>query len=380
MASVTLDTVSLRYRSGAVGLHEIDLQIADGEFIALVGPSGSGKTTLLRTIAGFLTPTTGTVQIGDRTVADAARPRDRAVTVPPEHRELGMVFQQHAVWPHWNVGRNVEYPLRRAGVARAERAARVDEALELVGLAGYARRDPATLSGGQRQRVALARALVARPRVLLLDEALSALDEPLRDRLRLELHSLTRELGLTVVHVTHDRSEALALADRIVVLDAGKVQQIGTPEELVTRPATGLVARFLSDATLIEGEVSGAQFAATQHPLQLSLTDAAASGPATLAVLPADVDVIVDPLGDAVVRSSLFSADGGDLVVEWAGVSLRVKTRGLRPAVGARVSVSVRRGIVYPQSGAGVTARPDRVATLAAPWLLPAPDRATVSA
>lgn len=380
MASVTLDTVSLRYPSGAVGLHEIDLQIANGEFIALVGPSGSGKTTLLRTIAGFLTPTTGTVQIGDRTVADAARPRDRAVTVPPEHRELGMVFQQHAVWPHWNVGRNVEYPLRRAGVARAERAARVDEALELVGLAGYARRDPATLSGGQRQRVALARALVARPRVLLLDEALSALDEPLRDRLRLELHSLTRELGLTVVHVTHDRSEALALADRIVVLDAGRVQQLGTPEELVTRPATGLVARFLSDATLIEGEVSGAQFAATQHPLQLSLTDAAASGPATLAVLPADVDVIVDPLGDAVVRSSLFSADGGDLVVEWAGVSLRVKTRGLRPAVGARVSVSVRRGIVYPLSGAGVTARPDRVATLAAPWLLPAPDRAAVSA
>lgn len=380
MASVTLDTVSLRYPSGAVGLHEIDLQIADGEFIALVGPSGSGKTTLLRTIAGFLTPTTGTVRIGDRTVADAARPRDRAVTVPPEHRELGMVFQQHAVWPHWNVGRNVEYPLRRAGVARAERAARVDEALELVGLAGYARRDPATLSGGQRQRVALARALVARPRVLLLDEALSALDEPLRDRLRLELHSLTRELGLTVVHVTHDRSEALALADRIVVLDAGRVQQIGTPEELVTRPATGLVARFLSDATLIEGEVSGAQFAATQHPLQLSLTDAAASGPATLAVLPADVDVIVDPLGDAVVRSSLFSADGGDLVVEWAGVLLRVKTRGLRPAVGARVSVSVRRGIVYPLSGAGVTARPDRVATLAAPWLLPAPDRAAVSA
>lgn len=380
MASVTFDTVSLRYPSGAVGLHEIDLQIADGEFIALVGPSGSGKTTLLRTIAGFLTPTTGTVRIGDRTVADAARPRDRAVTVPPEHRELGMVFQQHAVWPHWNVGRNVEYPLRRAGVARAERAARVDEALELVGLAGYARRDPATLSGGQRQRVALARALVARPRVLLLDEALSALDEPLRDRLRLELHSLTRELGLTVVHVTHDRSEALALADRIVVLDAGKVQQIGTPEELVTRPATGLVARFLSDATLIEGEVSGAQFAATQHPLHLSLTDAAASGPATLAVLPADVDVIVDPLGDAVVRSSLFSADGGDLVVEWAGVSLRVKTRGLRPAVGARVSVSVRRGIVYSLSGAGVTARPDRVTTLAAPWLLPAPDRAAVSA
>lgn len=380
MASVTLDTVSLRYPSGAVGLHEIDLQIADGEFIALVGPSGSGKTTLLRTIAGFLTPTTGTVQIGDRTVADAARPRDRAVTVPPEHRELGMVFQQHAVWPHWNVGRNVEYPLRRAGVARAERAARVDEALELVGLAGYARRDPATLSGGQRQRVALARALVARPRVLLLDEALSALDEPLRDRLRLELHSLTRELGLTVVHVTHDRSEALALADRLVVLDAGRVQQIGTPEELVTRPAIGLVARFLSDATLIEGEVSGAEFAAAQHPLRLSLTDAAASGPATLAVLPSDVDVIVDPLGDAVVRSSLFSAEGGDLVIEWAGVSLRVKTRGLRPPVGARVSVSVRRGIVYPPNGAGVTARPDRVAMLTAPWGIAAPDRAAVSA
>lgn len=355
MASVTLDSVSLRYPSGAVGLHEIDLGIADGEFIALVGPSGSGKTTLLRTIAGFLAPTTGAVSIGDRVVAAAGA--GRSTVVPPESRELGMVFQQHAVWPHWNVARNVEYPLRRAGVAKAERAVRVAEALELVGLAGYERRDPASLSGGQRQRIALARALVARPRVLLLDEALSALDEPLRDRLRLDLHSLTRELGLTVVHVTHDRSEALALADRVVVLDAGRVQQVATPHELVTRPATGLVARFLGDATLIDGEVDADGFTAAQHPLRLALTEAGAFGPASVAVLPSDVSVTVDPLGDAVVRSSLFTPEGGDLVIEWGGSVLRVKTRGIRPAVGARVALTVRRGIVYPHAGGSALAR-----------------------
>ncbi|NYF14739.1 iron(III) transport system ATP-binding protein [Pseudoclavibacter sp. JAI123] len=419
MASVTLDSVSVRFPSGTVGLDDIDLALRDGEFLALVGPSGSGKTTLLRTIAGFQAPTSGRVSIGERVVAGGGS------VVPPEARELGMVFQQHAVWPHWNVGRNVDYPLRRARVSKPERRRRVDEALEMVGLDGSAKRDPATLSGGQRQRVAIARALVGRPRVLLLDEALSALDEPLRDSLRLELHTLTRELGLTVVHVTHDRSEALALADRVAVLDGGRIQQLGTPEELVTRPASPFIAKFLSDATIVDGTVGGAVdgtvdgagFAADAHPLRvdrggLEGHQQESRGPVQAAILPSDVKVEIvgtvagsvvgraavgaavgakvagptdapgqsahavgvgdvlregvscqageasdtgeaDLAGDATVRSALFTPEGSDLVLDWAGLRLRARTRGVRPKVGDRVTVRVARARIY---GAGVGA------------------------
>ena len=337
MASVTVDAVSLRYPNGTLGLADIDLRIADGESIALVGPSGSGKTTLLRTIAGFLTPTAGQIAIGGEVVAGTGRP------VPPEARGLGMVFQQHAVWPHWNVERNVDYPLRRAGVTRVERRDRVAEMLALVGLNGFAKRDPSTLSGGQRQRVALARALVTRPRVLLLDEALSALDEPLRDRLRLELHALTRDFGTTVVHVTHDRAEALALADRVIVMDAGRVQQVGAPLEVLTAPASAFVATFLNDATIVRGTVDSDIFRAADHPLVAPVVggDAISGGLAEAAIARHDVRVFADAGGDAVVRSSLFTAEGGDLVVEWAGVRLRVKTSGYRPRHGDRVRVEI---------------------------------------
>jgi len=343
MASVELESVSLRYRGGTLGLSDVNLRVEDGEFLALVGPSGSGKTTLLRSIAGFLAPTSGRVRIGDEVVADGTR------AVPPERRGLGMVFQQHAVWPHWNVGRNIEYPLRRAGVTRGERRARVAHMLDLVGLAGAERRDPATLSGGQRQRVALARALAARPQVLLLDEALSALDEPLRDRLRLELRTLTRDLGLTVIHVTHDRSEALALADRVAVLDAGVIRQIGTPDDLLTRPISPFVAHFVSDATLVVGSVDEGRFSAREHPLSIACDDRS-TGSAQAAILPAAVAVTDDVDGDAVVRSSLFTPEGSDLVIDWAGLSLRARTHGTRHTVGQRVRVDVSRAVVYPDA------------------------------
>lgn len=343
MASVTLDSVSVRFRTGAMGLADIDLHVDDGEFLALVGPSGSGKTTLLRSIAGFLAPSSGRVLIGDRVVAGGA---DLA---PPEARGLGMVFQQHAVWPHWNVGRNVEYPLKRAGVARGERIRRVADALDLVGLTGYEKRDPATLSGGQRQRVALARALVSRPQVLLLDEALSALDEPLRDRLRLELHTLTRELGLTVIHVTHDRSEALALADRVAVLDSGRVQQVDAPDVLLRAPRTPFVATFLSDATIVEGAVVGGRFRAIDHPLEVDCDGSSDTFvEAQAAIVPSSVRVAADPDGGAVVRSSLFAPDGSDLVIDWAGVELRARSNGSRFRVGDRVRVEVDRVLIYP--------------------------------
>ena len=350
MSSVTLTDVGLVYPDGTVGLENITLAIADGEFVALVGPSGSGKTTLLRAIAGFLTPTAGSIRLDDTLVAD------RSTLVAPEKRGLGMVFQQHAVWPHWSVERNIAYPLVLAKVPRAERAARVAEVMALVGLTGFETRNPATLSGGQRQRVALARAIVGRPRVLLLDEALSALDEPLRDSLRLELQSLTRSIGLTVVHVTHDREEALALADRVVVLDRGRIQQVGSPVELVTRPVTAEVARFLSDATIFPGDLDQNGFIATDHPCAVPahLLDAgsgadALSGAGVIAVLPEDITLEpgTGAPTDAVVASSLYGRASNDVVVTWQGISVRCRVPGRRYLVGEPVVVGIRRAMFY---------------------------------
>jgi len=343
VSSVTLSDVGLTYPDGTVGLSGIDLAIADGEFVALVGPSGSGKTTLLRAIAGFLRPTSGSIHLGDSLVADAS------TLVAPERRELGMVFQQHAVWPHWSVERNIAYPLRLAGVPKVERRARVDEVMALVGLEGFEKRNPTTLSGGQRQRVALARAIVGRPRVLLLDEALSALDEPLRDKLRLELQTLTRSIGLTVVHVTHDRDEALALADRVVVLDAGRIQQVGTPPELVTSPVSPAVATFLSDATIFTGRLLADVFSAAGHECRVDaalLEGGGSDGDGSIAVLPEDVTLT--PGAGATVMSSLYGRGGNDVVVDWKGIAVRCRVSGRRPLVGESVDVRIARAMFYP--------------------------------
>ncbi|MGV8872538.1 MAG: ABC transporter ATP-binding protein [Rhodococcus sp. (in: high G+C Gram-positive bacteria)] len=339
MSTITIEQLGLRYPDGTVGLEGVDLDIADGEFVALVGPSGSGKTTLLRTVAGFLTPTAGSISIGPDMVAR------KQFSTPPESRKLGMVFQQHALWPHRTVGRNVSYPLELAKASTADRTKKVADVLELVGLPGLEKRDPSTLSGGQRQRVALARALVSSPRALLLDEALSALDEPLRDRLRLELRALTRAAGLTVVHVTHDRTEALALADRVVVLDRGTIAQIGTPENVVRSPQSAFVARFLSDATLVDGTVAHGTF--TAGPLSVN---SEGTGPGTLAILPTDIEIVSDGEIEGTVTSSLFGRDASDVTVRCGDVDFRCSVRGPRPQVGDTVALTVLRSFFYPSA------------------------------
>jgi putative spermidine/putrescine transport system ATP-binding protein len=248
VAPISLRGVRKEFPGGVVAVHDLDLDVEDGEFVTLLGPSGSGKTTVLRLVAGFERPTAGTVTLGGRDVTD----------VPPFERDVHTVFQDYALFPHLSVLRNVEYPLRIAKVARAERRTRALEALATVRLDGMADRAPAALSGGQRQRVALARALVGRPSVLLLDEPLGALDLKLREQMQVELQQIQRAAGITFVLVTHDQDEALTLADRVVVFNDGRVEQAGAPRELYERPASPFVAGFVGTSNLLRAEAAQA--------------------------------------------------------------------------------------------------------------------------
>jgi iron(III) transport system ATP-binding protein len=237
-----------------VVLDDVEFDVADGEFLTLLGPSGCGKTTTLLALAGFLKPTRGVIRCGDVTFVD----RERKINVPTERRNLGMVFQSYAVWPHMTVAENVAFPLKVRRAPRREIRGRVTETLELLELGGLDARYPHQLSGGQRQRVALARALVYAPSVLLLDEPFSNLDAKLRERARTWLKELQNRLGLTTVFVTHDQDEALSMSDRIVVMDGGQIQQIGTPQDVYHDPANHFVATFLGRCNVIDGVVRSA--------------------------------------------------------------------------------------------------------------------------
>ncbi|KAA0974175.1 ABC transporter ATP-binding protein [Paeniglutamicibacter gangotriensis] len=378
MATLEMYGLGHVYDNGHVGLSGIQLNIRDGEFLALLGPSGSGKTTLLRTIAGFLQPTSGSLAIDGKTMAG------EGTWVPPEKRGLGMVFQDHAIWPHLNVAGNVGYPLKLAGVPKTQLNGRVAEVLEQVGLAEYARRKPSALSGGQRQRVALARAIIASPKALLLDEALSALDEPLRARLRLELRALTREEGLTAVHVTHDRAEALGLADRVAVLRDGMIQQVGTPAELLESPANSFVASFVSDATLFPGTLVDGNFHADHPGLRLPMGSGsqrnhgtrligqplasgsrsrravAAVAPTSVRLKPAGSPIHVDNLAGgplAQVTSALYGRHGYETSLDWAGTTLRVLVTGWTPKEGDMVRPLVDQAHVFCEEAGAVQGR-----------------------
>jgi putative spermidine/putrescine transport system ATP-binding protein len=237
-------------RPPVLAVDDIDLDVADGEFFSMLGPSGSGKTTVLRMIAGFEEATRGTVELGG--VDNSGR--------PPHRRDVNTVFQDYALFPHLSVRQNVEYGLRVAKVAKPQRRHRAEQALEQVRLPGLGDRRPDQLSGGQRQRVALARALVNRPRVLLLDEPLGALDLKLREQMQVELKSIQREVGITFLFVTHDQEEALTLSDRVAVFNAGRIEQVGTAAQVYGQPASAFVAGFVGTSNLLRGNASQAVF------------------------------------------------------------------------------------------------------------------------
>jgi spermidine/putrescine transport system ATP-binding protein len=284
-ADVRLVEVTKRFED-VVAVDNLSLGIERGSFFALLGPSGCGKTTTLRMIGGFEQPTEGAIYLGDRNVSG----------LPPYKRDVNTVFQSYALFPHLSVFENVAFGLRRRAVRGDTLRGRVDAMLRIVGLEGMGKRKPRQLSGGQQQRVALARALVNKPQVLLLDEPLGALDLKLRKQMQLELKGIQHDVGITFIHVTHDQEEAMTMADRIAVMNHGRIEQLGTPAELYETPATAYVAGFLGASNLIAGTVSGADTVRLRHGKDVRVP------PETLAGRTGEVSVGIRPekieLGD----------------------------------------------------------------------------------
>lgn len=300
--------VGVRKRYGDVeAVAGIDLEVRDGEFFSMLGPSGSGKTTTLRMIAGFEIPTAGRVFLHGEDVTERA----------PFERDVNTVFQDYALFPHLSVGDNVAYGLVVRNVPRPEREARVAEALRMVRLVGFERRRPSQLSGGQRQRVALARALVNRPRVLLLDEPLGALDQKLREEMQIELKRIQQQVGITFIYVTHDQEEALTMSDRLAVFNHGRIEQIGTPAEIYERPATRFVAGFVGTSNLLAGPVAkrivGREGTFIVRPEKIRLVDpGAAPGSAEVSAL-GRIETVV--YAGSEIRYLVALDEGGDLLV-----------------------------------------------------------------
>jgi iron(III) transport system ATP-binding protein len=234
-----------------VAVQDVSVEFEEGALTSVLGPSGCGKTTTLNLIAGFAEPDRGAIYFGDRAIADPAR----GIAVPPNRRNLGMVFQSYALWPHLTVGENVAYGLKMRRISRAERDSAVKEALRIVQLESYVERYPHALSGGQQQRVAFARALAYSPAILLFDEPLSNLDAHLREEMRFEIKEIHRRIGITAIYVTHDQTEAMTLSDRIVVIEAGRIRQVGTPRELYEQPAGMFVASFIGKTNLLPAQL-----------------------------------------------------------------------------------------------------------------------------
>jgi putative spermidine/putrescine transport system ATP-binding protein len=355
--AVTITARGLRKRYGAVcALDDVDLDVRAGEFLTLLGPSGSGKTTLLMVLAGFIRPDQGSLRFG----------ADEVVRLSPHKRDIGMVFQNYALFPHMDVAANVAYPLKLRGVKGAELQRRVEATLDTVQLGGYGGRRIDALSGGQRQRVALARAIVFEPRIVLMDEPLSALDKQLRERMQIELRRLHDRLGTTTIYVTHDQREALTMSDRIAVFHQGRIVQLDQPAALYERPADRFVAEFIGESSLLDVSVQGTECLLGNQVLRLP--PGARDGAATLMLRPERLQVLADGeaappdcnLIDAVVGDRIYQGESfllqarlpdGRLLAA-RGITTAARFAAL-PATGAPVRLALRQAdtVLLPPAG-----------------------------
>jgi len=336
-ADVRLDRVTKRF-DDVVAVDDLSLEIERGSFFALLGPSGCGKTTTLRMIGGFEEPTAGAIYLGDREVSGT----------PPYKRDVNTVFQSYALFPHLTIFENVAFGLRRKGARGNELKLKVEEMLELVQLGGYGKRKPRQLSGGQQQRVALARALVNSPRVLLLDEPLGALDLKLRKEMQLFIKGLQHDVGITFIHVTHDQEEAMTMADRIAVMNGGRIEQLGAPDELYERPTTPFVAGFLGISNMLSGTVVGPDSVRLVDGTVVQAQVNGKSGPVAAGVRPEKI-TIGDGGGANVlqgtVSESAYLGVATQLVVRTAAGEVQVFAQnidagGRVPPPGANVTLS----------------------------------------
>ena len=355
MASVTIQNVTKSFGNTVV-LDGFDATFANGEFVTLLGPSGCGKTTMLRIIAGFEKPTSGSVLFDDKVVSSGK------VFLQPEKRDIGMVFQSYAVWPHRTVFDNVAYPLTLKKVDKATIKKKVERVLEAVHLIQYAQRIPSQLSGGQQQRVALARALVAEPALLLLDEPLSNLDAKLRESMRFEIKEIQREYGITVVYVTHDQTEAMAMSDRIVVINRGVIQQIGSPREIYTAPVNPFVADFVGKIEFLEGVVKAGCIELNGCNQRLPY-EGTLKGDVIVGIRPEQVQYV--PVGEGeltgTVKTHFYLGDVDDCRIDLGdGKEIRVIAdpyESMGVSTGAQVGLKVRSFHAFPKQETGVDFR-----------------------
>ena len=347
MATVNIQNVTKAFGDNVV-LREFNATFRDGEFITLLGPSGCGKTTMLRIIAGFEKPTRGEVYI-DGTLVSGGK-----TFVPPEKRGIGMVFQSYAVWPHMNVFDNVAYPLTIRHVSKAEIKTSVERVLGIVHLTQYAERFPNQLSGGQQQRVALARALVSEPKLLLLDEPLSNLDAKLRESMRFEIKEIQRKLGITVVYVTHDQTEAMAMSDRIFLINRGDIQQCGTPQEIYNSPVNQFVADFLGNVDFFKGEAKDGRIIFPAMDGQSIPYDGPRTGKIDVAIRPENLFFAEDGILHGVLETQYYLGDVDDCRVRVGETLVRVITNGYEHQnlkEGQPVRLGVRDFMVFEDDG-----------------------------
>ena len=338
---------------GTLVLDRVDIALAAGEFFALLGPSGSGKTTLINLIAGFERPDTGDIRIDGKSI----------LALPPHRRGIGVVFQSYALFPHLTVAENLAYPLRRKGLRAREIGLEVARSLELVRLGAYADRWIDQLSGGQQQRIAIARALISRPSVLLMDEPMAALDKSLREDIQIEIKALQRSLGATVLYITHDQREAMALADRVAILNRGRIEQADTPQLLFGKPQTSFVAQFITGASIVRGTAAAAPdgrwWLTTAGGLRLPGTwrGTASAGAAELAIAPADIRVAAEGLAAAMVETVTFGGESTTLHLTMAdGSRLIAREFGpprLREGEQVRVAWDPQAATIFPAQSTG---------------------------